>query len=734
MACVAGPLPKEPGDARGLIAGISVHEIALVMSAFIDGQADLLRSIGTDFMALVSTGQVTPRIKRTIPLSDVVAALNAREGGSGGKTVYQTALAFTKPIIVLGSSGNVGKATLAALSAAGVPATAGVRDASPDNPKNAPLLAMSGISLAQADMSKPETLAPAIAEGSTVFVATPGHIDRTALTQAAVQAAVAAKAGHIVVVSLPVVTVAKSTIFGDQFKSIEAAVKSSGIPFTLVRLPMFMDNVLGQPIKDMSSVFMPVVADQDMSSISVRDIGCGVANVLQTPEKYAGRTLNLAGVTTNFTATVAAYSKVLGRTINYTQVPPEAAKASMMGAGWPEWQVDGVLELMALVNEKDPSGLIPKADDNTFEVLGRPAESPEAFIETFKAELLTFKVIPAQKWVLAKPAGATLAVGQEMPKGGYPKITLEHFKMQTERIDVGSLKDGEVLIEHVVLTVDPYVVAFLMGPDKVGSTVVAGGVGKVIASNAPEWKAGELAVAWSNAGASTHSIQEASNLKRYAFDGKVPPSAALGVLGMPGATAYFAVKGVLGGDLSGQTIVVSAAGGAVGSIAGQIAKALGAKAVIGIAGGAAKCARCIEKFGFDAMIDYRAKAYSDLPDHVDGYIDNVGGEAAREVKKRMKDQGRVAKVGNIGGDEIGDDKDNDSRLQVTIFQVMSYAEQWDEAFKFLAPLIEAGKLRFEETERKGLDQFPAAFVDLMGGKNNGKMLVTLKDGYSSSTK
>lgn len=87
MACVAGPLPKEPGDARGLIAGISVHEIALVMSAFIDGQADLLRSIGTDFMALVSTGQVTPRIKRTIPLSDAVAALNAREGGSGGKTV-----------------------------------------------------------------------------------------------------------------------------------------------------------------------------------------------------------------------------------------------------------------------------------------------------------------------------------------------------------------------------------------------------------------------------------------------------------------------------------------------------------------------------------------------------------------------------------------------------------------------------------------------------------------------
>ena len=95
-------------------------------------------------------------------------------------------------------------------------------------------------------------------------------------------------------------------------------------------------------------------------------------------------TLTLAGVTTNFTATVAAYGKVLGKPVGYTQVPPEAAKQSMMGAGWPEWQVDGVLELLALVNEGDPSGLIPEADDNTLEVLGRPADSPEAFMENFK--------------------------------------------------------------------------------------------------------------------------------------------------------------------------------------------------------------------------------------------------------------------------------------------------------------------------------------------------------------
>ncbi len=387
------------GDVMGKDVVVDVEE-----SDHVDG---LVEDFSACVNAVKAGGKPDPSWpKRSLAVHTVMSAI-FESCSNGGKVPIVAPENFVKPIIVLGSSGNVGKATLAALSAAGVPATAGVRDASPDNPKNAPLLAMSGISLAQADMSKPETLAPAIAEGSTVFVATPGHIDRTALTQAAVQAAVAAKAGHIVVVSLPVVTVAKSTIFGDQFKSIEAAVKSSGIPFTLVRLPMFMDNVLGQPIKDMSSVFMPVVADQDMSSISVRDIGCGVANVLQTPEKYAGRTLNLAGVTTNFTATVAAYSKVLGRTINYTQVPPEAAKASMMGAGWPEWQVDGVLELMALINEKDPSGLIPKADDNTFEVLGRPAESPEAFIETFKG-MFCLKV--------ALVTGANKGLGQESCK------------------------------------------------------------------------------------------------------------------------------------------------------------------------------------------------------------------------------------------------------------------------------------------------------------------------------
>ena len=296
--------------------------------------------------------------------------------------------ALPKEIVVLGSSGNVGKATLAALAGNDVPATAGVRDASAENPKNAAIIAMKGIALVQADMSKPETLGPAISEGSTVFIATPGHIDRTALAQAAVKAAVASKAGHIVVISLPVVTVKKGTIFGDQFKPIEDAVKTCGIPFTIVRLPMFMDNILGQPIKDMGAIFMPIMPDQLHDSISVKDIGCAVANVLKAPGKFAGRTLSLGGIKTTMAKTAAIYSNVLGKTVSYTQVPPQAAKESMMGSGWPEWQVDGVLELLALINEGDDSTLLPDHMNNTSEVLGRDGETEAEFMENFKGMFL----------------------------------------------------------------------------------------------------------------------------------------------------------------------------------------------------------------------------------------------------------------------------------------------------------------------------------------------------------
>jgi uncharacterized protein YbjT (DUF2867 family) len=349
----------------------------------------------------------TPDLRKVVKYFQVNREMDVKPDTTPAPTpepAEEQPIELTGEIIVLGSSGNVGKATLAALSEAGIAAIAGVRDSSSGNPKNGPLLEMENITLVDADMSKPSTLGPAINKGSAVFIAVPGHIDRISLTQAAISAAVESKAGHIVVVSLPVVTVVNNTIFGDQFKDIEESVKGCGIPFTLVRLPMFMDNNLGQPIKDASGVFMPIVADQEMSAITVKDIGCCVANVLKEPAAYAGRTLNLGGARTTMAATAQAFSEVLGRTISYTQVPPEAAKASMLGSGWPEWMVDGVLELMVLINEGDPSGLIPEGEDHTVEVLGRQAETAAEFMERFKDMFYVAPEPPAPEPAAPEPA------------------------------------------------------------------------------------------------------------------------------------------------------------------------------------------------------------------------------------------------------------------------------------------------------------------------------------------
>ena len=377
----------------------------------------------------------------------------AEDDAHDSPTVFSQSL-LTGDIIVLGSSGNVGKATLAALTDAGVGAIAGVRDASPDNPKNAPLLAMEGVSLVNADMSKPETLQPAISEGSVVFIATPGHIDRVSLVQEAIDAAVAAKAGHIAVISLPVVTVEKSTIFGDQFKAIEENVKNCPIPYTIVRLPMFMDNVLGQPIKDMSAIFMPQVPDQDFSSISVKDIGCAIANIVRDPAKYTRRTLTLGGVKTNYLAYVSAFSKVLGRTINYTQVPFENTKQTLVSSGWPEWMTDGVLELVSLINDGDPSGLIPEEDDNTIEVLGREADSPETFMENFKSMFVQEAPPVLSKTGFMKKGGHSQILDTGMKKRFFElsKTTANNYLLTYYTNEAKSITKGIITITGAEIT------------------------------------------------------------------------------------------------------------------------------------------------------------------------------------------------------------------------------------------------------------------------------------------
>merc|ERR1719453_1139767 len=266
-----------------------------------------------------------------------------------------------------------------------------------------------------------------------------------------------------------------------------------------------------------------------------------------------------------------------------------------------------------------------------------------------------------------------------LDKLGYKKPVESDFEAVQEAVPTEAhLKDGEVLLRHQVLSVDPYVAAYCMGADNVGKPVVATAAGVVLVSKSPMFSPGDSAVGV--CGASEYSVMADDKLRKISTDAdstvpfdvcKLPISLSLGLLGMPGATAYFAVKDNLGADLSGQTVVMSGSAGCVGSAASQICKLFGAARVVGVAGSDEKCARCLEKYGYDAMVNYKtaddvaAELAKACPGGVDAYFDNVGGATARAVKALMKDGGVVSKVGSIGGD--GADAIHDPRLQVKGF-------------------------------------------------------------------
>ena len=195
---------------------------------------------------------------------------------------------------------------------------------------------------------------------------------------------------------------------------------------------------------------------------------------------------------------------------------------------------------------------------------------------------------------------------------------------------------------------------------------------------------------------------------------------------MPGVTSYLATKTILGADLSGKTIVVTGAAGAVGSAAAQVAKLLGAAKVIGLAGSDEKCAHAKEKFGIDEMLNYKsATLQEDLkklaPFH--GFYDNTGGPAATYIKELLVDGAPVAKVGSIGGPSS---EEHDGRLKVQGFYAGGITEQWPAAIKEMGAYLAAGKLKYDETVLKGIESIPQAFINQRTGKQLGKMIVDLR--------
>ncbi|CAH1119663.1 unnamed protein product [Phaedon cochleariae] len=313
---------------------------------------------------------------------------------------------------------------------------------------------------------------------------------------------------------------------------------------------------------------------------------------------------------------------------------------------------------------------------------------------------------------------------------GTPKKS--DFKVIEEELP--ELKNGEFLAEATYLSVDPYMRAH---PDAVGETMVGTQVAKVIKSKNPKFPVGKLVVG--GFGWRSHTIsngdEEAFLGKPYVLPdiGDLSPSLALGVLGMPGNTAYFGLL-ELGKPKSGETVVVSGAAGAVGSIAGQIAKIKGCN-VIGIAGSDAKAKWLVDELGFDHSINYKTQnVHEELskmaPKGVDCYYDNVGGEISDTVLKHMNVFGRIVACGAISqynniNTIFGYNQTTIVFSQLTIygFVVNRWLDRWLEGIVQMAEWVKQGKVKYQETLTDGFDNMVDAFVNMLTGGNVGKAVV-----------
>jgi NADPH-dependent curcumin reductase CurA len=309
---------------------------------------------------------------------------------------------------------------------------------------------------------------------------------------------------------------------------------------------------------------------------------------------------------------------------------------------------------------------------------------------------------------------------------------------------VAEPKDGQVLIRTHYMSLDPYMRGRMNDaksyaqPQPLDKVMQGGTVGEVIASMHPHYQPGDKVVTFG--GWQEYSIADgnAPGSLRKVDTTHVPLSAYLGAVGMPGVTAWYGLMKICQ-PKAGQTIVVSAASGAVGSAVGQLAKTRGCRAV-GIAGGADKCGYVTGELGFDACIDYKAhgdakslyQALKDAtPDGVDGYFENVGGMVLDVTLARMNAFGRIALCGMISGyngEPIPMTQPAlllQSRLTLEGFIVSEHMEVWPEALKELGTLVATGKLKYRESIAQGIASAPEAFLGLLKGRNFGKQLVKL---------
>lgn len=323
---------------------------------------------------------------------------------------------------------------------------------------------------------------------------------------------------------------------------------------------------------------------------------------------------------------------------------------------------------------------------------------------------------------------------------GWP--TLANFNFEEKSLP--EIVTGEVALRTIWLSLDPYMRGRMndaksyADPVPIGGTMEGGAISEVTASNNDNFAVGDIVVA--RTGWASHAVSDGNDIRKV--DPILAPlSTYLGVLGMPGMTAWIGLNEI-GEMKSGETVLISAATGAVGGLAGQLAKSKGCK-VIGVAGGADKCAYAEKELGFDVCLDH--KAHSDAlslgkamreaaPQGVDLYFENVGSKTTEAAIANMNMFGRIAICGMIAwynGDNVVGSQPLPAvwssilvkRLRVQGFLFPDHQASAVKFFEEVGPMVASGQVKFRETVTVGLENAPKAFLELLQGKNFGKQLV-----------
>jgi len=315
-----------------------------------------------------------------------------------------------------------------------------------------------------------------------------------------------------------------------------------------------------------------------------------------------------------------------------------------------------------------------------------------------------------------------------------PRGAVEESNFRLVETPVPALQDGQLLVRVHYLSLDPYMRGRMdeaksyAAAQAIGDVMVGGTVGEVVESRNARFARGDLVVGMG--GWQELHVSDGKGLTKVSR--ALPESLCLGAVGMPGVTAWYGLLEIAR-PKAGETVVVSAASGAVGSVVGQLAKLRGCRAV-GIAGGPAQCEHVVRDLGFDACVDYKAEGFREAleaatPSGIDVVFENVGGRILDASLRRMNAFGRVALCGLIAGYDGQDISLKNvrsilvNRLLVQGFIVSDHLAKWPEATKELFALVADGKLRYRETVAQGLESAPRAFIGQLRGENVGKQLV-----------